>query len=312
MTMPVRGALCAALIVASGIATPARAEDDAQRKAAQDLADSAYDLMQKGRFEAAAELFDKADRVVHSPVFVLFRAEALEKLGRLVEARRLLQSIADETLAPDAPEAFRSAQAQARERGAALDAKIPTVTIRVRGAPTALALDGEAVPLDALRRPIPLDPGSHSVRAEGDGDSDERRFEAGEGDRLTIALTLAAPEPPDAGVPNWVWPTIAYGVGGAGLIVGTISGIVFLGKLGDLEDRCASDGDGDDRNCPPEAQADGDAVATLGNVSTAGWVIAGVGIAAGTALLFIPIGEQGAVVGGLRLGPTGAAITGSF
>lgn len=316
MTFRGRGALLAALLIASGVVTPALAQDDleSRRKAAQDLADSAYDLMQKGRYETAADLFKRADEAFHSPVFVLFRAEALEKMGQLVPARALLQGIIDEDLAPLSPEAFRAAKQQATERAAALDRKIPKVRIVIRGDAASLMLDGREIAVGDA--PIPLEAGRHTIRATGDGVSDERTFEIGEGDRLTIELELAgappADEGDDEGVPNWVWPTIGYSVGAVGLVIGAASGIVFLGKLADLEDRCAGDGDGDDLNCPPDAKADGDSVATLGDVSTVGWVIAGIGVAAGTALLFVPIGDQGAVIGGLRLGPTGAAITGSF
>ena len=87
-----------ALLVAAALMTTrdgrAQSEEDlaARRQAAQDLADSAFDLLQKERYGAAAELFAKADKTFHSPVFVMFQAEALEKQGKWLAARRLLQA----------------------------------------------------------------------------------------------------------------------------------------------------------------------------------------------------------------------------
>jgi len=113
----------------------------------------------------------------------------------------------------------------------------------------------------------------------------------------------------------WVWPTVAYGVGGVGLIMGVAAGGAFLSKQSALKDACEADGDGDPNTCPPDKQGDGDSVKTLGNVSTAGWVIAGLGAAVGTVLLFtLDMDADGAAAMAPRLhvGPTSVMLAGRF
>jgi hypothetical protein len=311
------------------LAAPAAfAQDDvtARRKAAQDYADSAFDLMQKGRHGAAADLFKKADEAFHSPVFVLFAAEAEEKQGNLLEARALLQKVVDEELADYAPDAFRKAQDDARERAAALDERIPSVTVTVRPASgTSVSIDGRDIAASELGTPIQLLPGRHEAVAIGaDGTREERAFELAEGDRSSVELILATvpisgddddddvPVVADdgAGVPTWVWPTVAYGVGGVGLIIGVAAGGAFLSQKSDLDEACNNDGDGNDTTCPTASKKDGDAVATLGDISTVGWVIAGVGAVAGTVLLFVPLGDEGSIA--LGMAPTSLSLSGKF
>ncbi len=73
---------CLAFVLIGLLSFTAMAQDDElskRRAAAQALADNAFDLMQKGLYEDAADLFRKADERFHSPVFQLFEAEAHQK-----------------------------------------------------------------------------------------------------------------------------------------------------------------------------------------------------------------------------------------
>jgi hypothetical protein len=315
-----------ALLVSFAAGPQAWAQDDVstRRQEAQDLADSAFDLLQKERFSAAAELFRQADAAFHSPVFVVFQAQATEREGRLVAARALLQKVIDEELAEYAPDAFRQAQQDAKKRIAALDEKIPTITLQVSGGDGAIiSLNGEA--LDAARAgaPLQVDPGSYTVEASNAGRSDSTSVEVAAGDRAVaeldvsdpVAVTGPGPGAGDggsgSGPPTWVWPTVAYGVGGVGLIMGVAAGGAFLSKQSSLKETCESDGDGDPNTCPPDQQSEGDSVKTLGNVSTAGWVIAGLGAAVGTVLLFTLEDDDGATTA-LQVGPTSLSLTARF
>ncbi len=325
-----------ALLVAAALMTTrdgrAQSEEDlaARRQAAQDLADSAFDLLQKERYGAAAELFAKADKTFHSPVFVMFQAEALEKQGKWLAARRLLQAVVDEKLADYAPDAFREAQDKARERMAALDEKIPTLTIEVAGADAATSITVNGAPLSGrIGEAVQLRPGTVEIEAtSSSGVVDRASVELAEGDRKVAELDVGDPtvtpapvpgDPPDdgdegdGGLAPWVLPVVAYGIGGVGLIMGAAAGGVFLGKQSSLKEACESDGDGDPNTCPPDQQGEGDSVKTLGNVSTAGWVIAGIGAVAGTVLLFVPVSDRGSVVSAeLHLGPGWVGLGGTF
>lgn len=324
-----------ALLVAAALTTSsdgrAQSEEDlaSRRQAAQDLADSAFDLLQKERYAAAAELFDKADKTFHSPVFIVFQAEALEKQGKWLAARRLLQTVVDEKLADYAPDAFREAQQKASDRLAALDEKIPTITLQVVGAGpgTAVVINGEPF-AGRIGDPLQVSPGRYEVEVTGvTGRVDRASIELEQGDREVAELDVSDPtRPPDPvpdpsvggddggeGMAPWILPAIAYGIGGVGLIMGAAAGGVFLGKQSSLKEACENDGDGDPQTCPPDQQGEGDSVKTLGNVATAGWVIAGIGAVAGTVLLFVPIGEQGSVVSAdLHLGPGWVGLGGTF
>lgn len=308
-------------IVSCSFGFTAQAQEDElaeRRKAAQALADNAFDLMQKGLPEEAAALFRKADERFHSPVFVLFEAEAWEKQGKLLKARALLDGIAKEKLAEYAPDAFRKAQDKARVKLAELDERIPTLLVELPGAsPGDVTVTIGDEPVRDLTQPVRLEPGAYTVKATGrSGVSDETSVSLAEGDDKTITLDVAPlvdepePETPDAGgVPSWLGPAIAYGVGGAGLIMGAVAGGIFVGKADDLKAKCEAYGT-DPNLCPPDTSEEGDEVELLGNVATAGFVIAGVGAAAGTLLFFLmPLDDDQAEV---RLGPTGFSVRGRF
>jgi hypothetical protein len=305
----------------------AQSDIEQRRDEAKKLADRAFDLLSKGLNKEAIDLFVRADDSFHSPVFIVYIAEAQEKLGQLVQARARLQSVIDEKLAEYAPDSFREAQSQAKQRAEALDARIPKATIVTTGdgaASVTIELDGRALGADELGSAVGVNPGKHSVKAMVNGEVvDDKTFELAEGASETIELVVSGgptPEPEPGGGDtggeggseiNWLYPGIAFGVGGAGLIMGIVTGALFLGKAGDLKDSCKNDGDGDDNNCSAEPSSEGDDVKLLGNLSTAGFVIAGVGIAAGIVLVFVPLGDE-PTSAQLRVGPTGMSLSGRF
>ena len=80
-------------------------------------------------------------------------------------------------------------------------------------------------------------------------------------------------------------PTLAYvafGVGGAGLAVGSVFGALALSKRGNLNSACV------DKVSPPSEQSNIDSAHTRGNVSTVGFIVGGVGIAVGATWLLWP------------------------
>ncbi len=308
------------------LASPlASAEDDElaeRRKAAQALADNAFDLLQKGLYDEAASLFRKADERFHSPVFMLFEAEAREKQGKLLAARALLDAVAREKLAEYAPDAFRTAQDKARARLKALDARIPTVTVslpRVDAAAVTVTLGDRKLSGDEAQTPIRLELGSYEVTATGpDGRTDQASVTLGEGARETVELDVApravGGDTDAGGAPWWLGAAIAYGVGGAGLVMGAVAGGVFVGKADDLKAKCeAYPTPGSDPNlCPPDTAEEGDDVKLIGNVATAGFVIAGVGAVAGTLLLLLVPHGDAEVSAAVFVSPTGLSVHGRF
>ena len=72
---------------------------------------------------------------------------------------------------------------------------------------------------------------------------------------------------------------VAFGVGGAGLVLGAVTGFLAMSKHSDLSNSCTNG------NCPATSQSDVDSYHTMALLSTVGFVVAGVGAAAGVVLL---------------------------
>lgn len=100
----------------------------------------------------------------------------------------------------------------------------------------------------------------------------------------TAGPSPAMPDQPPAGPaasgPSLL-PWIAFGVGGAGLIVGGVAGGLALGKHSDLSSACTGG------SCPASQQSNLDGYHTLGLVSTIGFIVAGVGAVTGVTLLLL-------------------------
>ncbi|MBI4704775.1 MAG: PEGA domain-containing protein [Deltaproteobacteria bacterium] len=119
----------------------------------------------------------------------------------------------------------------------------------------------------------------------------------------------AEPEQPatePSGISAVAWA--GFGVGAAGLIVGAVAGIVAVSKTAEVRDHCP------DNHCPEEQREAWDSSLAVAHVSTAGFVVGGLGAAlgvvglmgfggepepkepaAGTAMVVQPVLEPGVV-----------------
>ncbi len=317
MSLVRTGALALAIAV---VAAPARADEACKDKdKATELANTGFDLFNKSLYEEASELFRRADEACHNPAFVLFRARAREKLGKLAEAHRLAKRVVDEKLPPGAPEPFLKAKKEAQELYTQLGPRLPSLTVKTPPGTATVALDGAA--LAAAPSALPVDPGDHEIVASrGDGKEARNRFAIREGQSLTITLdyetggaTSTSGGDGDKGPkPLWIGAGVALGVGGAVLLGGAIAGGVFIGKANALKDKCASDADGDPNNCSPDLKPDGDSVKALGNAATALIVVGAVGAAAGITLAVLASRGPSNETAALRVGPGGMALVGQF
>jgi hypothetical protein len=250
----------------------------ADRNAARALADKGADLFEEGKYIEAIEQFRQADALVHAPPHVLYMARANVKLGNLVEAHKLYEAILIDLVKPTSPAAFREAQEVAKAENDRLLQRIPTMKLNVSSPDIRLVkvtIDGKVIQPEFLPEPILVNPGAHTVEATGRGlVSDTKQIRISEGDKINMALSL-----------RWqgsLYPAIiAFGVGGAALTVGAVTGIVSLSKVSDLEDRCP------EKHCLPADQAVGDSAATLGTVSTVGFIAGTVFVGAGVALAIL-------------------------
>jgi len=258
---------------------------------ARALAQESGDLLEAGRFEEALERAVQAEELYHAPIHLLMIAEAEEALGRLTQAAETYERLVAEPLSANASPVFRQAQETGAKKLKRLLAKLPSVLIVVDGpsqSATSASIDGKPVALTG--RAIRLDPGPHAIRVEADGyapfDDTITLPHKGGVIKLDVLLrepsgSIAAPpaERPSSKEGSYAPAVIAFGIGGAGLVLGGITGVMFLGRMSDLNDRCPDD------RCAPEDQPEIDSAGALGNVSTVGFGVGIVGVAVGVIFL---------------------------
>jgi hypothetical protein len=259
-TLPnTRSFIASALLAASlsGFTATAAAQTDEQRAGARSLATEGAQAFNEGRFKDAVDLFAKAESLVHAPPHLLFMARAHTKLGQFVKAREAYMKIVKEQLPPNAPQAFRDAQATAEEERKQVEPHIGRLTIKVEGAESAkdltVAVDGQPVSTVLLGVPQPMDPGHHTVTATATGfkaaPATVTLKDAGQGavtlklesdgslpppvaapaaTPTSTALTMPPPTttPSDSGASGSnglrIGSYVGFGVGVAGLALGTV------------------------------------------------------------------------------------------
>jgi len=277
--------------------------------AARSLGQEGVKLADAGNCQEAVERLARSEKLYHAPTTLARLGECQVQLGRLVDGTENLNKVVRETLPANAPPAYRQAQERAAKILAEAKPKIARLKIAV-AAPAdvayAVKVDGEPMPLANLNTNRPMDPGEHTIEASGQGLKPARaKVTLAEGGSDSVALTLEVdpnapkPEPAPSAVPGGATPGsasvalsptgappsrvpayVAFGVGAAGVAVGTIFGLMATSKKNDLEDGCVN------KVCPPSAQDDIDSGKTLGNVSTVGFIVGGVAALAGAVLFF--------------------------
>lgn len=306
-----RGLCAAPAIVAivavapSVFAQEVAAQDIAQARQLGQQAQATYD---KGDFAESEKLWAAAAKLyAQAPTLTLGLARTQAKLGKFVAAQESYNKIVREWgNNPSPPPAFKDAVEAAKAEVGAVSAKVASVTLTVEG-PTnpIVTLDGQPVPAAALGLKRPVDPGSHKVTASADGfKAAETTFAVAEGGSAAAALKMekdanavaVVPAGTPAGGPasatepgadtgsgkgsmNKTLALVAFGVGGAGLVVGGITGILAAGKAGSLKDNCPNS------TCPATQQDNVDSYKTMGTLSTVGFIVAGVGGVTGLVLL---------------------------
>jgi hypothetical protein len=302
------------------VASSALAQADVDRAAARQLGEDGQKALTALDFKTAEADFARADKLVHAPTLLLGLARALAGQGKLLEAQEAYKRIVREGVAPGSPAVFQKAVDDATKEVADVSPKIGAVTITVKTAggeaqPSSLQITWDGAPVNAATLGIrrPSNPGSHSLHAEADGyKSVDLKINVPVGGAADAPLTLGkdpnAPAPatvpaatpatmPGASAPPstapapdqatatgggpGIWPWVALGVGGAGLIAGGVTGFMAMSKHSDLVSAC------NNGPCPPSKQSDVDSYNTLGLVSTVGFIVGGVGAAAGVALLVL-------------------------
>jgi hypothetical protein len=303
-------------------ATPARADEEADRGQARELGTQAYQAADKGDWAKAEDLFRRADAIYHANTLLLGLARARAHLGKYVEAWEDYHRILVESLPPNASPAMKKAVDDARNEIGSVEGKRARATITVTGpsSPT-VTIDGAPVNAAALGAERQVNPGTHAVHAEAAGYlPGDTTFTVAEGQTATASLQLqpapaapagaapaagATPATTDASNPvpadsggggggstRRTLGLVGMGVGAAGLVTGVITGIIAMGDHSSLMDNVCWKGPCGQSDLT-SYQSSTSSYQTMGTISTIGFIAGGV-LAAGGAILFFTAPSGGA------------------
>jgi hypothetical protein len=326
------GVLLAAAICA-GAADAGAEEDAATRAAARKLAEDGVAALQAGDGAKAVDKLDKAFRTLRVPSIALWSGRALVKHGQLVEAaERLLEAtrlpVSGDTTVQE------QAKADAAKELEQLRPRIPNLVIRVEGgADVTVSLDGSDVPASLLGEDRPINPGAHQLIGRRGNQQQKQDISITEGERKEVTLRLdTVTTSPAARPPAPATPTsstsaagssgggsrtlafVALGLGGAGLVLGGVTGALALSKKSSLDDdteHCRND------QCVYAVEDDVGSLRTFRNVSTVGFIAGGALAATGVVLLVTQkspssTGQRAASQLAFSLGPRSVQMRGSF
>ena len=305
----------------------ASAQTAAERAGARAAAEAGADAFDAGKWQNAITFFEKAEALFHAPPHLLYIARAQAKLGKLVESRETYLKLKRERLPAKAPAAFREAQDAASRELAALEPRIPYLTVSVdhpEGATVAVTMSGAPMPTALVGVPHPVNPGTYEIVASMPGaQSAPSKIVLAEGAKDSVLLTLTPASdtvlPADAaahaagagfvqvGTPN---PAAEESSGVNGYVVGEIAGAtvgvagIGLGiffaldaqsKRNDANDLCSLGPSGTDCPAGSEAQVkqfddDANSSQTKAIISFA---VGTAGLATAAVLFFMDSGDEG-------------------
>lgn len=312
--------MCAvAIALAVGSTSPAWAGGSPKDKQeAKALVKDAGKAAKEKRWADAAKALARADELDPDPQTKLDLARALVPMGKLVDASRALNGVTTSAKGPSAKKQVDAAQKLLAE----IEPRIPwlKVTVQPPGASAKTAIDGHDV--DA-KDELPVDPGEHVITVEAEGfEPAEKQVRLAEGkhEKITISLEpTAAPVAKKAdddsggGGGSVVPAVLAFGVGAAGIGVGSVFGIMAFNETSKVEQNCKG------TKCPARVQSALDTAKTNGTVSTIAFIVGGVGVAGGIVLLLTSGGSAKADDGADKaahvrpfVGPGQAGVTGTF
>jgi hypothetical protein len=282
-------------------------------------------LMAEGSVAQACQKFEASQKLDPGVGTSLNLAECYERSGRTASAWAQFRE------AISLARAIGSAEREqlARERADALEKRLARLTITVEGeAPSGLEVRRDGARLDPaeLGIAIPVDPGTHAVTASAPGRADFTTSVEVQGDGAQAAVKIPAlaaatsePEPaaPEAaagvevssssGSSQKTVAAIVAGVGLAGVGVGSYFGLTAASTWDDAKSKCTDYPYG----CGSEGKSLADDARTQATMSTVGL---GVGLALVTAgaVLWFTAGPSKPEATSFGIGPSGAAVKGSF
>lgn len=231
------------------------------RERANAMMDDGDAKVASGDLAGALASYEGAHAIMHVPSTGIEVAKTLDKLGKLLPALAAARDVAAMPATSGEPKPFTEAREQARTLAAAIEGRLPTLSITVKiatsGARPEITLDRRPLTPDELASPIVLEPGRYRVAASADGHAPTSvEVVLKERDRGQVALVLApiveAPPPPKAPPPPppvTLSPFVPAGftIAGVGALAGAITGALALSAANEANNLCPTS------VCPSEA-----------------------------------------------------------
>jgi hypothetical protein len=293
-------------------------QDAVQRENAQVLYKAGNDARDAGDMKTAVAKYKSALALVQTPVIALALARAEIAIGQLIEGRQTLLGMSRIPVRPHESTLTTSAREQAAALAAAIEPRIPSMILRIAPPPgvaaPAVKIDGIPVPELAWNEPWKVNPGPHVVVVMVGKATAETPFSVVEGESGEVTPRVPAPqagETPGPARPKRadsndnaspvavVAPSenrtgdvsierpspmpayVAFGIGGAGIVVTAVFGVLALNERSALDRTCT----GGRTDCPSSAHPDIAALHTDSIVSDVGTAVAATGVVSGVALL---------------------------
>lgn len=243
----------------------AKADEEAKRAAARQHYTEAEEKLKAGDFAGALEKYKAANDVLPAPVTMYKMALCLDKLDKSAEAIAAYEAF----LSANPPGASAERVAEVEARLPELKKKLPVV-VALRSEPA-----GAEVAVDGAKQPgvtpieLKLLPGHHTLRVSLSGhEPAEKELTIEPGASQALAVTLVPSQPAEvaqAEAPAETAPILAeaspssdsnivpyalLGIAGAGVVVGSVFGVMAMQSKSDFDkgDRSASKADAVDRN----------------------------------------------------------------
>jgi hypothetical protein len=285
-------------------AQPAPAPSAADNDRARALGHEGLELYNKGNWAEARVKFAEAERLVHSPVFVLYLARSARSSGDLAAAKEAYERLAKEVLPSGSPapwvSAVESGQNELKELGKRLAPP---------GATASAAPSGESAPT------TPLPTAALQTATLPTATAGPTAAPAVTSAAISSAAKAASAGPPgpapDGREPGPLAPGLAaLGLGAVGIGVGIGTFVHAKSLADDVNQKCISDS-----NCSDSDLVNKQPAIDFANGATAAFIAGGVAIAAGVVLLIArPGGKPAAAKSALRVeaGPASIRVSGSF
>jgi hypothetical protein len=313
---------------------------DEQKAAARLLGTEGVKLAMNGDCGHAVDKLTRAEALVHAPTTAVWLGQCNIQLGHLVAGTETLNRVLRESLPDGSPKSWVDAKQHAQALFDAAEPRIAKLTIHVdrpAGVEPQVTVDGESMPSVLLDNERPTDPGAHHVVATGDGLSTataDVSLSDGQSQRISMRLESAAsaspapagpsaaplsqaplsqpPAPSSApSSPNHTAAFVTFGIGAAGLIFGSVFGVLALSDKSRLDSVNGCPG-----ACPPSSQSDVDAIHRDALLSTIGIGVGVVGAAVGTILFVSAHSDESPRAARIELrpwiGPGSAGVGGTF